>query len=392
MLQSFPTVSKQVVTATAVLLDKFPVKPAVVKHIFVPYRISPLGAHIDHQGGQVLGRTINTGTVLAYAPLPEPEIRLASTNFKDDLAFSMGEQVQPAHWGRYAQAAALALGQVQPLRRGLVGVISGTMVGAGLSSSASAGLAYLRALAAVNDMTLSRANQLELDSQLEHNFLGLHNGILDQSSILYGTENALVHIDTRQRQAHLVSDPPEAKTAVWLIAFSGITRELTIGGGYNQRVHECQAAAQWLTPTAVTLSDVSPDLFAERAEEMPATLRRRATHFFAEVSRVAEGVQAWQGGDLAAFGRLMNDSCASSIHQYESGQEAIIALQKIMSAAPGVFGSRFSGGGYGGCVIGLVERAQAETTAVTITRAFHQQFPELADKAAVYWSAMGGDG
>lgn len=389
MLQSFPSVSKQVETATAVLLDKFSVDPTTIRHIFVPYRISPLGAHIDHQGGHVLGRIVKTGTVLVYAPLPESEIHLVSSNFEDDITFAIGERVQPTHWGRYAQAAALTLHQKHSLTHGYVGVISGTMVGAGLSSSASVGLAYLRALADVNDISLTRANLLELDSQLEHTYLGLQNGILDQSSILYGEKHALVHIDTRQSQVQLVADPPEAETAGWLIAYSGIARELTIGGGYNQRVHECQAAAQWLSPTAVTLSDVPPDLFTEREGTMPDILRRRATHFFGEVARVTDGVQAWQMGDLATFGALMNESCASSIYQYESGQEAVIALQEIVSAVPGVFGSRFSGGGYGGCVIGLVDRAQAKRIAAEITQAYQQQFPELADKAAVYWSENG---
>jgi galactokinase/galacturonokinase len=100
-------------------------------------------------------------------------------------------------------------------------------------------------------------------------------------------------------------------------------------------------------------------------------------------------VQAWQAGDLVTFGSLMNESCASSIYQYESGQEAIIALQEIVSSIPGVFGSRFSGGGYGGCVISLVDRAQAKNIAAEITRAYRQRFPELADKAAVYWSENG---
>ncbi len=389
MLQTFPSVNEQVAAATAVLLAKHPVKREDVRHLFVPYRISPLGAHIDHQGGHVLGRTVKTGTVLVYAPLSRPEIHLSSRNFREDSTFIIGDPVQPRHWVRYAQAAALALHQTHVLTHGYVGVISGTMVGAGLSSSASAGLAYLRALADVNNITLGRTNLLELDSQLEHTYLGLQNGILDQSSILYGEKNALVHIDTRSRAVQLISDPPQAEKAGWLIAYSGIARELTIGGGYNQRVSECQEAAQWLSPTAVTLSDVPPNLFVARSNTMPENLRRRAAHFFGEVARVTDGVQAWQAGDLAAFGQLMNDSCTSSIYQYESGQKAVVALQEIVSHVPGVFGSRFSGGGYGGCVVGLVERAKAKQIAAEITQAYRQQFPELAQKAAVYWSENG---
>jgi dTDP-glucose pyrophosphorylase len=35
--------------------------------IFSPYRICPLGAHVDHQGGVVLGRTIQAGTTSSVA-------------------------------------------------------------------------------------------------------------------------------------------------------------------------------------------------------------------------------------------------------------------------------------------------------------------------------------
>ena len=384
MLRSFPSVSEQVQVATAVLLNTFSVDPAAVRHIFMPYRICPLGAHVDHQGGHVLGRIINTGTVLVYVPLPEPQIRLESTNFPGPVTFSIGADVQPDHWARYAQAAALALSQDHALKKGFAGVSSGTLIGAGLSSSAAVGLAYLQALADANSISLTVSNLVELDYQLEHAHLGLQNGILDQSSILYGRKNTLVYIDTRHRQTRLIPDPPQAQDVGWLIVHSGVVRELTKSGGYNQSVAECQEAAQWLSNGADILSDVPQELFVDRAAAMPDNLRQRATHYFSEVARVADGALVWQESDVARFGSLMNDSCASSIYEYGSGQEEVIALHQIVSAAEGVYGSRFSGGGYGGCVIGLIDRAKAETAASQILEAYSQMYPALANRAAVY--------
>jgi galactokinase/galacturonokinase len=386
MLQSFPTVNEQKRSATAVLTNTFSVNPSEMHRLFVPYRMSPLGAHVDHQGGQILGRTLQAGTALVYAPLDEPEIRLASINFPGVINFTLETAVQPDHWARYAQAAALALRRSYPLTRGFAGVSNGALIGTGLGSSASVGLAYLQALADVNAITLTQEELVELDFQLERN-LGLQNGIQDQANILFGREKSLLHLDARSRQTCLIPDPPEAATAGWLIVYSGVSRSLTSGGGYNNRVAECRAAAQWLEPTAVTLSDVPPEQFTSRANAMPVILRRRAAHYFSEVARVATGTQAWQAGDLPCFGALMNESCASSIQQYESGHEAVIALQQLVSGAPGVFGSRFSGGGYGGCVIGLVERGQVETAVARIKQAYQQQYPALAGEAAFYWEA-----
>jgi galactokinase/galacturonokinase len=384
VLQSFPIVNDQVTEATGVLLDTFPIDPATIRQLFVPYRICPLGAHVDHQGGHVLGRIINTGTVLVYTPNPEPEIRLASTNFTDPVTFLIGAEVQPDHWARYAQAAALALNQNHALTRGFTGVASGTLIGAGLSSSAAVGLAYLQALADANNISLTTANLVELDYQLEHAFLGLQNGILDQGSILYGRKNELVYIDTRHRQSRPIPDPPQADDAVWLVVHSGIVRELTRSGGYNHSVVECKAAARWLLPKATVLSDVPYEIYADRAQAMPDNLRRRSNHYFGEVARVSAGVQAWQENDVARFGSFMNESCASSIHEYQSGQDEIIALHQIVSATKGVYGSRFSGAGHGGCVIGLADRALAETAASHILAEYNRMYPELAKKAAVY--------
>ena len=384
MLQYFPLVSEQVTAATDVLVDTFPIDPAAIRHLFVPYRICPLGAHVDHQGGHVLGRIINTGTVLVYAPHPEPEIRLASTNFSGPVTFPIGADVQPDHWARYAQAAALALTQNHAVTRGFTGVASGTLIGAGLSSSAAVGLAYLQALADANNISLTATNLVELDYQLEHAFLGLQNGILDQSSILFGRKNELVYIDTRHRQSRPIPDPPQADDVVWLIVHSGVVRELTRSGGYNQGVAECRAAARWLSPEAAVLSDVPQEVFTDCADAMPDNLRRRATHYFGEVARVSAGVQAWQKSDIARFGSLMNDSCASSIREYESGQDEIIALHQIVSASTGVYGSRFSGAGQGGCVIGLADRAQVDTIARQILAEYSSMYPEVAKNAAVY--------
>lgn len=383
MLQAFKRFSDQLAVTSARLQASWPTDPASVRHVIAPYRICPLGAHIDHQGGHVLGRTINTGTVLSYALQKQARVTLKSTEFDGMAEFTMGTAVEKSHWARYAQAAALALQQRQPLSRGIVGVVSGTLIGAGLSSSAAVGLAYLSALAEVNDIELGPAELVELDRQLENDYLGLQNGILDQSSIVYGREDAFTFIHVQEQQLTWVPDPAEAAEICWLVVYSGIPRMLT-NTDYNLRVGECRQAAQWLQADAAILFDVPQERFRERRAAMPEPLRRRATHFYGEVERVAQGAHAWREGDFIQFGRLMNASCASSIEQYQCGHEVIIALQQIVRSAPGVYGSRFSGGGYGGCVIALTEASQASAAAETIMAGFCERFPDTASQAAVY--------
>jgi galactokinase len=380
--QDLPAFDQQSAEAVEALRRLEAIPTEDVRVVLSPYRLCPLGAHVDHQGGAVLGRTLSAGTVLAFAPWQERRIRLHS-QLLGTLEFPIGQAPDPGHWGRYAQAAALALEESHQLRSGFTGFVSGSLVGAGLSSSASVSLAYLLALAHANGLALTPGDLVRLEYRLEHDLLGLQIGILDPATIVSGQAGALLHIDTLSQAVTSIPDPPAAGDWAWLVAYSGLSRQLT-QSGFNQRVAECRQAAEQLSPGAARLSDVPGEVFASHQGELPENLRRRAAHYFGEVERVRSGAQAWAAGDPGEFGALMNASCASSIHLYESGSPALIDLHDILSQAPGVYGGRFSGGGYGGCVIGLAQREAAGEARETIAREYALQHPELAPQAGVY--------
>ena len=150
--------------------------------------------------------------------------------------------------------------------------------------------------------------------------------------------------------------------------------------GYNVRVRECRQAAALLKEGAEKLSDVSRAEFEEMKDTMPAHLRRRAQHFFGEVERVQRGALAWKDADHELFGQLMNQSCQSSIEKYESGSEILVELFRLASDTNGIYGSRFSGGGYGGCVVALAEKGKAQSACEEISEIFSNRHPELHSK------------
>jgi len=346
----------------------------VTKHIFSPYRICPIGAHVDHQGGVVLGRTINMGTTLTYSPLASKEIRIKSDPL-GKTRFFIGDEIDKTHWVRYAQAAAIVLDKRHKLRRGFLGQLNGTLIGAGLSSSASVSLAYLKALADVNNIELPDQVLVQLEYELEQDVLGLQIGLLDPLAIVHGKRNALLFMDTITASVKPIFDSP-SNVSMWIVAYSGVSRELT-KSGFNTRVLECRQAASLLKDGAQILSDVPRQLFEEKKTTLPENLRRRAEHFYGEVERVHRGAKAWEDSDMELFGKLMNQSCESSIRLYESGSEILIQLHEIASSINGVYGSRFSGGGYGGCVVALANRDLAESAAMEIAEKFSARHPEL---------------
>lgn len=349
--------------------------------IFSPYRICPIGAHIDHQGGAVLGRTLNIGTSLEYEALASKAIHLTSDQF-GEVEFLIGD-LDVNHWARYAQAAARVLPNV---KRGMKAHVSGALIGAGLSSSASVGLAYLKALADLNDIEISSKQLVQLEYELECDILNLQIGLLDPLTIVYGKKDALLFMDTITASATPIFDSPSGHA--WIVAYSGVSRELT-KSGFNLRVAESKQAASLLKDGAQILSDVPCELFEEKKMTLPENLRRRAEHFFTETQRVRQGAKAWEDSNLDLFGQLMNQSCHSSIRNYESGSEVLIGLHEVANTTNGIYGSRFSGGGYGGCVVALAKGDIAESACAEIAEKFTALHPELPSKVFI---AETGDG
>ena len=247
------------------------ISSAEIRIIASPYRICPLGAHIDHQGGPVLGMSINACTLMAFAPAEDGQVRLRSRNYPGRVKFSLDDIPDSvgSFWGIYPRAAALALQQDNRLTTGIVGLLDGMLPGCGLSSSASVLLAYLHAMADANGIKLQPWETVQLTRLAENQHIGLNNGILDQTSIVFGRRNSLLHIDTREENVRELPEKTGAPAYQILVAYSGYSRELTTTG-YNSRVQECREAAAELSrlagaePAAV-LSDVTEDDFFSTA-------------------------------------------------------------------------------------------------------------------------------
>jgi galactokinase/galacturonokinase len=329
---------------------------------------------------------------MAFVPTDNGDLELRSQNYPGRVALNLEDVPDRtgAFWGAFARGAALALKEEFQISRGIKGLLNGMLPGCGLSSSASVLLAYLHALAQVNAIDLEPWDLVRLTQKAENQYIGLNNGILDQTSIVFGRRGHLLHIDTRERQVEAFPDTLGKEAYCIVVAYSGYSRELTTTG-YNTRVEECREAASLLgrwegNPKAEILSDVSEAAFQRYGKKLPPHLFRRAHHFFSEVKRVEDGLAAWQEGRLDDFGRLMFDSCRSSIEHYECGSQAIHDLQQIVGDTDGIIGSRFSGGGFGGCVIGFVDPARAEDAVANIQFAYQKCHPEVADHAAVYFT------
>ena len=373
------------------------VERSTIQVVRAPLRICPLGAHIDHQLGIVTGMTIDRSVLLAFVPTEDGSVHLESLNFTNPVRFELADVpgYQKGDWANYVRGAVLALQAHHQLPRGLVGVIGGAMPIGGLSSSAAVTIAYLLALEVINGLAVDAYENVEHCRFTENRYIGLNNGILDQSVILHSAHRHLTRIDcasvTVDRVATaLHEDELRARFGI-LVVYSGVTHAL-VGTDYNSRVAQCRAAATALlehaglqTPQDVRLRHVPAEFFAQYADRLEPALMRRARHYFGEMERVQEGLDAWQQGDLHNFGSLVNASGESSIKWYECGSPQLITLYEILRETSGVYGTRFSGAGFRGNCIALIDPSQGDAIAEAVHRRYPLAHPDVADRYSIHF-------
>lgn len=364
-------------------------------HIFSPYRVCPLGAHVDHQHGLVTGFAIDKGVDLWFSPSEDGHVHLESKSFDGIVDFDMTQAslMRQNNWGDYARGAKYALRKRFNLRYGISGVIQGSLPIGGLSSSAAVLIAYVMALAKANDITLEPFEVVKVASEAEREYIGLNNGILDQACIALGKKDGLLFLDCDSNEYRIIKRNPDMPGFEIGIFFSGLTRSL-VNSDYNLRVYECKTAAwnmlAYLDQPLKTfdrtfLRDIPKATYDQTRIAMPKRFAKRAEHFYSEYRRVRQGVTAWESGNLKLFGKLSFDSCESSIHNYECGSPELIAIYDIMRTLPGVYGGRFSGAGFKGACIALVDPAHKEEIEREMTRQYLEKFPEYEQTFKTYF-------
>ena len=364
-------------------------------HIFSPYRVCPLGAHVDHQHGLVTGFAINKGVDLWFNVREDDRVNLSSLTFEGDVSFQVNapSQVRQHHWGDYARGAKYALRKRFELKHGIDGVIQGSLPVGGLSSSAAVLIAYVMALAKANDIVLQPFEVAKIASEAEREYIGLNNGLLDQACIALGRKDGLLFLDCDSNDYRIIRRHPQMPPFSIGIFFSGLTRSL-VNSDYNLRVYECKTAVWNMlaymdqplrTFDKTFLRDIPKTTYDKTKSAMPQRFARRAEHFYSEYRRVRQGVTAWETGNLKLFGKLSFASCESSIHNYECGSPELIAIYDIMRSLPGVYGGRFSGAGFKGACIALVDPDSRESVEKVLTERYLEQFPEYEQTFQVFW-------
>jgi len=340
-----------------------------------PGRVNVIGEHTDYNDGFVLPMAIERYTTIAAAPNQTNLIRLRSSSGSGEAVIDLIQPLKPGpkgHWANYPTgvvARFLARG-LKPA--GFDAMIHTTVpLGGGLSSSAALEVATATLLEAITGHRLDPVEKALLCQRAEHEYAGMPCGIMDQFISALGRKDHLLLLDCRSHATRLVpmSDPAVSV----LIINSNVKHELT-GSEYPTRRKQCEAAAAALG--VKSLRDATADRLEEMCGQMDEVIFRRARHVIGEIERTELAAEGISAGNWPTVGQLMYASHDSLRDDYEVScpeLDTIVEIASGLGVKGGVFGSRMTGGGFGGCAVALVQTESVATISQTLAHTYRSK-------------------
>jgi len=340
-----------------------------------PGRVNLIGEHTDYNLGFVLPIALDLACFTAIAPNGEGKLRVHSIGQSETREWEVAElgALAPSrHWSDYpagvAQQLLKAGYRVKPQN---VLIHSSVPIGSGLSSSAA--LEVSTALALLGDQKIGRLELAKLCRRAENEFVGMPCGIMDQYISVFGEDHAGVKIDCRSLDHEMVPLPENME----IVAVNTMVKHELGQSAYRERVAECRSVVEALRrshPQVASLRDADEEMIKSLIAVVAATPRKRARHVVSENARVEEFVRASRAGDLSRMGELFEASHRSLQHDYEVSCEELDFLVDAALTLPGVWGSRMTGGGFGGCTVNLVHPDAVMEFRRRLAEAYQQRF------------------
>lgn len=347
-------------------------EPIIVR---APGRVNLIGEHTDYNDGFVMPAAIGFYSWIAASTRPDRILHVRSEEFHQTLDLSLDSLQGPPrkHWSDFVRGVAAVL---QSKGLGLSGanlIIHGQVpMGAGLSSSASLEVATGLALLATSHAEVPQMDLVKICQRAEHEYVGTRCGIMDQFIAVFASSGHALMLDCRTLDSQSLSIPDDSR----LVICNSMVKHELASGEYNRRRAECEAGVNIFrkySASVQALRDVTLEDLAKHEQELTEVVYRRCRHVISENQRVLHAAEALRASDLGRFGRLMYESHRSLRLDYEVSSKELDLLVEIASSCEGVYGSRMTGGGFGGCTITLVQSHSVEAFKKKITETYREK-------------------
>ena len=348
-----------------------------------PGRVNLIGEHTDYNDGFVLPIAITYGVTAAAASRPDRTLRLVSAQ-ADQVTEVDVDSLAPGSvpgWAAYVAGVVWALRESGHDVGGADVHVDGDVPrGAGLSSSAALECSTAAALCDAYGLELSATEIVQLTKKSENQFVGVPNGIMDQSASMLATSGHALFLDARTLRTEQV--PLDlAQAGLALLVIDSKTPHALVDGEYAERRRSCETAAALLGVRALRdvtvhgLGDAVSHLASAAPAEEADVLIRRMRHIVTENDRVLRtvallGDRALDHGEgIDTVGALLTASHVSMRDDFEiTAPQVDLAVEAALTA--GAYGARMTGGGFGGCVIALVDAARSADDADAVAARF----------------------
>ena len=355
------------------------------KQFFAPGRVNLIGEHTDYNGGNVFPCAIDKGTYGLVKKRNDRRFRMYSENFADlgVMEFTLDELTNDKKhdWANYPKGVIKMFLEVgQKIDSGFDILFSGNIPnGAGLSSSASIEMLTAIVLKDLFHLSIDPVEMAQLGKKTENLFIGVNSGIMDQFAVAMGKKDNAILLDCNTLKYDYV--PVVLKDEVIVIANTNKRRGLA-DSKYNERRAECdEALAELQTKLPIkALGELSIEQFEANKDLIKSPIRqKRAKHAVYENQRTLKAQKELSAGNLAEFGKLMNQSHISLRDDYEVTGVELDTLAALAWEQPGVVGSRMTGAGFGGCTVSIVKKDKVDDFIKNVGEAYKNKIGYAAD-------------
>jgi galactokinase len=338
-----------------------------------PGRVNLIGEHTDYNEGYVMPVAIGLSCWVAIGSRDDRKLAIYSEDLDESAELDLAtSDLHPSqNWSDYPRGVAAILQQEgYSLRGANLYIRSDVPLGAGLSSSAALEVAVGYALLRSSGYDIEPLRLALLCQRAENEFVGARCGIMDQFTACHGQAGKALMLDCRSLEYRPLAIPNHATL---MVCDTKVKHELA-SSEYNLRRTECEEAVRLLAevlPHVRALRDLNSRELEHHRGRLTPTLYKRVRHVVTENERVSSAAIALEQGDLSAFGSLMRASHRSLRDDYQVSCEELEAMIEITDRQRGVYGSRLTGGGFGGCTISLVNIEHGAEFQRRVVEAYH---------------------
>jgi galactokinase len=316
-----------------------------------------MGSHTDYNLGFVLIQAIDRNTWIAAKPRKDGKVRIASLNLEGIAEFGLSniEHAQSVTWSDYVRGVADVLQKENYGLRGFDGLIHSTIpFGSGLSSSAALEVATTVLFESLAGWQIAPLQKALLSQRAENEFVGMTCGVMDQYSSAMGKEGCVLLLDCRTNTSEIIPVAPGLQV---MICDTRAERNLT-GSEYPERRAQCEKGVRILSgyyPEIHSLRDVTLEKLKAHQTDIDPVVYKRCYFVIEENQRVLDLAAALASGDHRKAGQLAVESFQGARDLFEIVTKEMIMMFDAIMGAPGIFGTRGAGGGFGGCLVAFVQ-------------------------------------